>query len=67
MGGGKCKNPSKHGIAAEKGNIWGFNADAEEFAYWERIQRLRRENMKRECEERGECLLCIIDNSMQGR
>ena len=63
----KCENFSKHGVATEKGNTRSFNADSEEFDYWERIQRQRRDNMKREYIESDECLLCIIDKSMQGK
>jgi len=67
MGEVKCENISKHGVATEKDNTRSFNADSEEFDYWERIQRQRRDNMKREYIESDECLLCIIDNSMQGK
>jgi len=67
MGEVKCENRSKHHLVTEKGNTRSFNADAEEFDYWERIQRPRRDNMKREYLESDECLLCIIDKSMQGK
>ena len=67
MGEVKCENVSKHGMVTEKGNTRSFNADSEEFDYWERIQRQRRDNMKREYIESDECLLCIIDKSMQGK
>ena len=67
MGEVKCENISKHGMATEKGNTRSFNADSEEFDYWERIQRQRRDNMKREYLERDECLLCIIDKSIEGK
>ena len=67
MGEVKCENLSKHRATAEKGHTRSFNADAEEFDYWERIQRPRRDNMKREYLESDECLLCIIDKSMQGK
>jgi hypothetical protein len=67
MGEVKCENLSKHHVATENGHTRSFNADAEEFDYWERIQRPRRDNMKREYLERNECLLCIIDNSMKGK
>jgi len=63
----KCENRSKHGVATEKGNTRSFNANPEEFDYWERIQRPRRDNMKREYLERDECLLCIIDKSIEGK
>jgi hypothetical protein len=63
----KCGNIAKHGAATEQGNTRIFNADAEELDYWERIQRPRRENMKRECLEIGECLLCVLDKSMEGK
>ena len=63
----KCKNISKHGAATQKGNTRSFNADSEEFDYWEKIQRQRRDNVKREYLESGECLLCIIDESMVGK
>ncbi len=62
----KCENPSKHRVALENGNEI-FNPTPEEFEYWERIQRNRRENMKREYFETGECLLCIIDKSIVGK
>ena len=62
----KCSNPSKHRAAVENGKEI-FNPDAEELDYWERIQRNRRENMKREYFETGECLLCIIDKSIAGK
>jgi len=63
----KCENFSKHGVATEKGNTRSFNANSDQFEYWERIQRPRRDNMKREYLERNECLLCIIDKSIEGK
>lgn len=62
-----CENPSKHGVATKSRIEMSFNASPEEFDYWERIQRQRRENLRRECLETGECLLCIIDKSMEGK
>lgn len=44
-----------------------FNASPEEFNYWEKIQRPRRENIRRESLETDECLLCILDKSMEGK
>ena len=63
----RCENPSKHSKALEDGNERSFRASPEEFDYWERIQRQRRENMKREYLETGECLLCVIDKSIEGK
>jgi hypothetical protein len=63
----KCDNVSKHGTATGKGNTKSFNADAEEYGFWERIPRQRREYIKKMHLESGECLLCIIDKSMEGK
>lgn len=63
----RCENPSKHGAATKNKIESVFNASPEEFDYWERIQRLRRENIRREYLENGECLLCVIDKSMEGK
>ena len=63
----RCENPSKHGAATKNTIEKRFNASEEEFDYWERIQRQRRENMRREYLETGECLLCIIDKSIEGK
>ncbi len=63
----RCGNPVKHGVETKNKIEMTFNASPEEFDYWERIQRLRRENIRREYFETGECLLCIIDRSMEGK
>ncbi len=63
----RCDNPSKHGGESKDKIETIFNASPEEFDYWERIQRLRRENIRREYLETGECLLCILDKSMEGK
>jgi len=62
----KCGNPSKHHTVLRNGKEI-FSPSVEEFDYWERIQRNRRENMRREYLETGECLLCIIDKSILGK
>jgi hypothetical protein len=63
----KCENPSKHHAELEDAGKIGFIASPEEFDYWEKIQRLRRENISREYLETGECLLCLIDKSIEGK
>ena len=67
MGELKCYNISKHNIVTGNGKMRSFNADAEEFNYWERVPRQKRDNMRREYLKSDECLLCIIDKFMQGK
>jgi hypothetical protein len=62
----RCNNASKHHTVLENGKEI-FSPSTEEFDYWERIQRNRRENIKREHLETGDCLLCIIDKSIAGK
>jgi hypothetical protein len=62
----KCENPSQHRAVLSNGKEI-FSPSVEEFNYWEKIQRNRRENMRREYLETGECLLCIIDKSILGK
>jgi len=63
----KCGNASRHGLATGTGNTKSFNANDEDYGFWERVPRQRREYMKRMHLESGECLLCIIDKSMEGK
>lgn len=63
----KCVNFPRHAAARRMGNKATFDASPDEYSFWERVSRQRREYMKKMHFESGECLLCIIDKSIEGR